>query len=101
MSIRKALEELLSIVEIHQKNTGNNFAWAEVEHAKELLTQPELESVVKEPSEIKMKHKHYNLIVAWANGAEIQQFCQIDKEWEDSIAPAWNNATKYRIKPDN
>ena len=41
MSIRKALEELLYIVEIHQKNTGNNFAWAEVEYAKELLAQPE------------------------------------------------------------
>jgi hypothetical protein len=41
MNIRKALEELLSIVEIHQKNTGNNFAWAEVEHAKELLAEPE------------------------------------------------------------
>jgi len=41
MSIRNALEELLLIVEIHQKCTKNNFAWAEVEHAKELLAQPE------------------------------------------------------------
>lgn len=40
MSIRKALEELLLIVEIHQKHTKNNFAWAEVEYAKELLAQP-------------------------------------------------------------
>ena len=39
MGIRKALEELLLIVEIHQKCTKNNFAWAEVEHAKELLAQ--------------------------------------------------------------
>ena len=31
MSTRKALENLLTIVEIHQKSTGNNFAWAEVE----------------------------------------------------------------------
>ena len=43
MSIRSALEELLLIVEIHQKHTKNNFAWAEVEYAKELLTQPEPE----------------------------------------------------------
>jgi len=48
MSIRKVLEELLSIVEIHQKNTGNNFAWAEVEHAKELLAQPEPEPLSDE-----------------------------------------------------
>ena len=43
MSIRSALEELLLIVEIHQKHTKNNFAWAEVEYAKELLAQPEQE----------------------------------------------------------
>jgi hypothetical protein len=43
MSIRKALEELLLIVEIHQKCTKNNFAWAEIEYAKELLAQPEQE----------------------------------------------------------
>ena len=36
---------MLIIVEIHQKSTGNNFAWAEVEYAKELLAQPEPEPV--------------------------------------------------------
>lgn len=41
MSIRNALEELLLTVEIHQKDTKNNFAWAEVEYAKQLLAQPE------------------------------------------------------------
>jgi hypothetical protein len=41
--LRNALEELLLIVEIHQKCTKNNFAWAEVEYAKELLAQPEQE----------------------------------------------------------
>ena len=45
MSTRKALENLLTIVEIHQKSTGNNFAWAEVEYAKELLEQSEQEPV--------------------------------------------------------
>ena len=48
MSIRKTLEELLSIVEIHQKNTGNNFALAEVEYAKELLYQHEIEKLTVE-----------------------------------------------------
>ena len=41
MTIRNALEELLIIVEIHQRRTKNNFAWIEVEYAKELLAQPE------------------------------------------------------------
>ena len=45
MSIRNALEELLLIVETHQKCTKNNFAWAEVAYAKELLAQSEQEPV--------------------------------------------------------
>lgn len=49
MGIRKALEELLLIVEIHQKHTKNNFAWAEVEYAKELLAQPEKTEQEQEP----------------------------------------------------
>lgn len=43
MSIRSALKELLLIVEAHQNHTKNNFAWAEVEYAKEVLAQPEQE----------------------------------------------------------
>ena len=33
-----ALEELVSIVRIHQEKTGNNFAWAELDAASEALT---------------------------------------------------------------
>ncbi len=35
--LKLALKELVSIVEIHQKSTGNNFAWAEIEEAKRCL----------------------------------------------------------------
>jgi hypothetical protein len=34
---KEALKELVSIIEIHQKATGNNFAWAELEEAKKYL----------------------------------------------------------------
>jgi len=46
-----------------------------------------------------MKHKHYDLIVAWANGAEIQWKGCVDS-WNDCVAqPAWDKDTQYRIKP--
>jgi hypothetical protein len=47
-----------------------------------------------------MKHKHADLIIAWANGAEIQ-FNTGDK-WYDCIRndPAWELNVEYRIKPE-
>jgi hypothetical protein len=44
-----------------------------------------------------MKHKHYDLILAWANGAEIQLLAR-DNEWCD-IRPQWKDDSTYRIKP--
>jgi len=38
--LREALSELMSIVSIHQKATGNNFAWAEMDFAREALALP-------------------------------------------------------------
>lgn len=38
-ALKEALSELVSIVEIHQRATNNNFAWAEVSCAKEVLAQ--------------------------------------------------------------
>ena len=35
--LKNALQELVSIVEIHSRATANNFAWAEVEEAKDAL----------------------------------------------------------------
>ena len=37
--MRDALVELISIVEIHSKGTDNNFAWAELEYAREVMTE--------------------------------------------------------------
>lgn len=35
--LKEALRELVSIVEIHSKQTGNSFAWAELDFAKSAL----------------------------------------------------------------
>ncbi|HZW98357.1 MAG TPA: hypothetical protein VFF56_05895 [Bacillota bacterium] len=36
--LKQALKEIISIVEIHSRETGNNFAWAELDFAKEAIS---------------------------------------------------------------
>lgn len=46
-----------------------------------------------------MKHKHADLIKAWADGAEIE-WLGINGNWcSISGTPAWSIETTYRIKP--
>ena len=47
-----------------------------------------------------MKHKHADLIHAWADGAEIQ-WSFGDGEWYDlPDTPEWKEMLQYRIKPE-
>lgn len=45
-----------------------------------------------------MKRPHYDLIIAWANGAEIEYFDEYEKVWIDCERPSFFEGTKYRIK---
>jgi hypothetical protein len=46
-----------------------------------------------------MKHKHAELIKAWADGAKIER--RISKiTWIDSECPGWYDDEEYRIKPE-
>jgi hypothetical protein len=47
---------------------------------------------------MKKPHKHRDLIIAWANGAEIQYKPQ--NTWIDLSSPSWNYSFEYRIKPE-
>jgi len=48
-----------------------------------------------------MKHKHADLIKAWADGAEIQVFHPNTDTWDDcTYDPTWNRRLIYRIKPE-
>lgn len=54
-----------------------------------------------------MKHKHYDLILAWANGAKIEQRNYDDYggysdfDWFFTTSPNWNNQdSEFRIKPE-
>lgn len=45
------------------------------------------------------RHKHYDLIVAWAEGAEIQWQEGVGR-WTTTKRPSWSKYFNYRIKPD-
>jgi hypothetical protein len=45
-----------------------------------------------------IKHKHVEVIHAWADGAQVQvKWDGVD--WQDSKDPAWFTEWEYRIKP--
>ena len=44
-------------------------------------------------------HKHAELIIAWANGAEIECYCETIDEWEHHKTPVWSEMSIYRVKP--
>lgn len=47
-----------------------------------------------------MKHKHYEHILAWAEGAKIQ-YLDGRNQWQDVYDnnPTWREAETYRVKP--
>ena len=45
-----------------------------------------------------MKHKHADLIKAWADGANIE--LNLHGDWVDVPNPDWIEVYQYRIKPD-
>ena len=48
------------------------------------------------------RHKHYDVIVAWAEGGEVQYRNNYTKDqWIDlKDTPSWDPAFEYRIKPE-
>ena len=48
-----------------------------------------------------MKHKHCDVIKAWADGVEIQQRHPVDPTYWENIEkyPSWSDGMEYRIKP--
>ena len=47
-----------------------------------------------------MKHKHAELIKAWADGAEIETRPYSDAGWFPIEEPHWHSGREYRIKPE-
>ena len=47
-----------------------------------------------------VRHKHADLIIAWANGAEIEYNSDRRGCWEVRGTPQWLGSVEYRIKPE-
>lgn len=47
-------------------------------------------------------HKHHDLIVAWAKGAQIQRYNKTLQQWRDCDFGMldWNPQSSYRVKPE-
>ena len=45
------------------------------------------------------RHKHADVIIAWANGAEIEYRSHIDGGWVVASEPRWLENYEYRVKP--
>jgi len=53
-------------------------------------------------TELIMKHPHYDVIVAWAEGKPIQRFNLLLNQWRDwprDVSPGFSPEGQYRIKP--
>lgn len=47
-----------------------------------------------------MKHKHADVIKAWADGAVIEAYNPEYQKWIETSNPGWFPDIEYRIKPD-
>lgn len=45
------------------------------------------------------RHKHADVILAWAEGAEIERRAGPYGDWERADAPHWLESWEYRVKP--
>lgn len=58
-----------------------------------------------EPLEASKRHKHYDMIVAWAENPSLEFQCRHSDDsrmdsWEDCEKPMWFPDVEYRIKPE-
>jgi len=60
------------------------------------ITEPDVGCI--RPLVEPQRRKHYDVIIAWANGAEIQTSLN-GESWYDVDVPAFNSSAQYRIKP--
>ena len=44
------------------------------------------------------KHKHYDLIIAWAEGRDIEVYSSVNGKWLFVSVPTWNLDYTYRTK---
>lgn len=61
-------------------------------------------TLVEDQSEpVSKQRKHADVIIAWANGEDVQVLVHFGatEKWTDAPVPHWNEDSKYRVKPKN
>jgi len=53
--------------------------------------------LVEEP--VSKKRKHADVIIAWANGEDVQGRLSAGRDWHDTSSPCFNEYYEYRVKP--
>lgn len=82
----------------------------QVEEGAEFVTTLTLEGYVYPTvgnpfvENVPQRHKHADVIIAWANGADVQVWRRAQKDrgnptWVDDPAPMWLREYSYRVKP--
>lgn len=61
------------------------------------IDEKENEMFCEENTQKGKQHKHADLIKQWADGEQIQYFCNF--KWQDIENPSWHSTTQYRVKP--
>lgn len=86
------------------KPIGDNFTLPGTYTLEELKNVIKLiESAKEKDKQMNKKHKHYDVIVAWAEGKEIQWRICCDEwiDWKnDTNPPRFDKYAEYRIKPE-
>lgn len=49
---------------------------------------------------VPQRHKHADVIIAWANGARIQHRHFLSSGWSETARPIWSEEYEYRVKPE-
>jgi len=57
------------------------------------------ELVNEQVEPVSKKRKHADVIIAWANGEDVQMRPVDETDWMDVIVPQWFERNEYRIKP--
>lgn len=45
-------------------------------------------------------HKHKDVIIAWANGAEVERYCKVNGIWDIVDSPSFDEYSQFRVKKE-